>query len=128
MEKKRILIVDDEVDFLSVLDKYLTDKGYEVTTCATGQEGINKAKEQVYDFIIVDIRMPGINGIETIKNMVKIKHNKTRFLIITGYALTKDVTLTLKQNRLIRGYLIKPFDLEELKNKIEQIFGRGKPR
>lgn len=126
MEKKRILIVDDEVDFLIVLDKYLTNKGYEVTTCASGQEGINNINEQVYDFIIVDIRMPGINGIETIKNMVKIRHNNTRFLIITGYALTKEVTLTLKQNKLIYGYLIKPFDLNELKNKIEQILDKGK--
>lgn len=124
MEKKKILIIDDEIDFLSILDKYFTDKGYLVTTCPNGEEGINKVREQVYDFIVVDIRMPGMNGLETIKNMVKINHNKAQFLIITGYAITEDVALILKQIKVVHGFLLKPFNFEELKNKIEKILAK----
>lgn len=117
---KKILIIDDEVDFLMVLGRYLTREGYAVTTCSSGRKGLNRARKESYDLVLVDIKMPGMEGVDTVKQIEEVDH-KAQFLIITGYAITEDVASLVEQDERVCGYLSKPFDLNELKNKIKEI-------
>lgn len=118
----KILIIDDEKDLLSTLDKYLVLKKYSVTTRDNGKDGVKEAGKNKYDLIIVDIRMPGMNGIEVIKEIEKID-NKVRFLIITGYSITGEVTDLIEGSKRIHGYIFKPFKLTHLEEKIREIIG-----
>ena len=119
---KKILIIDDEVDFLKLLGKYLTSKDYTVTTCSSARKGLNRAKKESYDLVLMDIKMPGTNGIDAIKQIERICR-KAKFLIITGYAITEEVSSLLEQNKRVKGYLSKPFDLNELMKRIKDILG-----
>lgn len=118
--KAKILVVDDEKNILEMLKKYLARKGYSVTASNTGEDGIEKAKKSKYSLAIIDIVMPGMDGIETIKTIEKLD-DKIRFLIITGYSITGEVSDLIEGSKRVHGYIFKPFNLEHLGEKIEEI-------
>lgn len=103
-----------------MLSNYLRDKGYTVTTCSSGRKAINRVKNESPDLVLIDIRMIGLSGVDTIKQIERICR-KTQFIIITGYAITEDVASLLEQNKRVHGYLFKPFDLNELLSRIKNI-------
>lgn len=118
--KGKILIIDDEKDLLVTLKKYLTLRDYSVTTRDNGKDGVEEVKRNKYDLLLVDIRMPSMNGVDVIKNIEKID-DKARFLIITGYSITGEVTDLIESSKRVHGYIFKPFRLEHLEEKIEGI-------
>ena len=65
--KAKVLLVDDEEDFLSTLAERLQARGLEVNTATSGEQAVAKTEEQRYDLIILDLAMPGMDGIETLK-------------------------------------------------------------
>ena len=77
MHKKKILLIDDEVDILEMLSYNLEKEGYLVATATNGNEGIQKAKEMIPDLILLDVMMPEKDGIETCQDLRQIKelHN-----------------------------------------------------
>ena len=119
---KKILIIDDEIDFLRTLSKYLTRKGFEVTICSSGRKGLNCAKKESYDLVLTDIKMPGMDGVEAIKQIERVRR-KAQFIITSGYSITEEIDSLLKQDKRVCGYLFKPFDLNELMNRIKDILG-----
>ncbi|MBI1870200.1 MAG: response regulator [Chlamydiae bacterium] len=119
MEKK-ILIIDDEKGLLVTLKKYLTLKGYSITTCSNGRMGIEEARRNKYSIIIVDIKMPEINGVDTIKAIEGID-DKAKFLIITGCSITGEVSDLIETSKRVHGYIFKPFNLEHLEEKLEKV-------
>lgn len=120
--KNRILLIDDDKDVLRSLENLLKKEGYDVTAIDDSSKAVETAKKGGYDLIITDIRMPNLNGIETIKKIKKYQDQsgslKSEFMVITGYA-DDDAP---KESALlgIANFVIKPFEtitfLETVKN------------
>ncbi len=111
MNKIKVLLIDDDKIVLRTIEKLLTKEGYELTIVESGKKAIEVSENTFFDLIIADIRMPGIDGIETIKRIKKLQESKvlkSKFMIITGYA---DVDVSNEAAKLnIRQFLFKPFD------------------
>ena len=119
----KILIIDDEKELSDVLKKYLTLKGYSVTTAYNGKDGIAQAKKDRYSIIIADIKLPDMNGVEVIKAIEKVD-DKVKFLIITGYSITGEVSDLIESSKRVHGYIFKPFKPEHLEEKLKEILGK----
>jgi DNA-binding NtrC family response regulator len=107
-----ILIVDDNREIRSILEEYLREEGYLAQGAADGKEALEKYAETPFDLIITDLNMPGMTGIELIREIAK-GDNTTEFIIITGYASLDSAIESVKAGAF--DYLVKPFRIEELK-------------
>ena len=123
--KAKILIIDDERELSDALKKYLAIKGCSVTAVYNGKDGIAEAEKDGYNIIVTDIKLPDINGVEVIKAIEKID-NKVKFLIITGYSITGEVSDLIESSKRVHGYIFKPFKPEHLEEKIKEILSLGK--
>jgi CheY-like chemotaxis protein len=100
----------------------LEKTGFEVFVAKNGQDALVMAEEEAFDLVIADIRMPGINGVETVEAMYEKfnsqKLKKPPVIFITGYA---DEEIHKKAKKLEpAAYIYKPFDIEKLVNKIKE--------
>ncbi len=110
--EKRVLVVDDEISVRKICEFILRMMGFEVETAADGFEAVDKAREKPFDLFIVDIRMPGMDGIETAR-LIREIHPDIPWIVMTGYG---QLDLALKAIRLgVSGFLLKPFTPDELK-------------
>lgn len=119
---KKILMVEDEENISDFVKMELEYEGYEVTVESDGREGLNKALENDYDLVILDIMLPNMNGFEICR---RLKREKDTPIIMLS---AKDSVMD-KVNGLQIGaedYLAKPFAIEELLARIEVIFRREK--
>ena len=109
--KERLLIVDDDLDFLDLVSTLLRGEGYEVDTAKSGKEGLEKCIENFYSLILIDIKLPDFDGIEF---MTRIGDTdpKMRKVIITGYPTLESARQAL--NLGADAYLVKPVKAEEL--------------
>ena len=112
-DTKKILVVDDEEEIRNLFSAYLTKKGYEVSVAKDGLEGIVKANEEKFDFIFLDIKMPGLNGIETFKR-IKDKGPESRIIIMTGYRTMAEELITCQLKEQIHSILYKPFRMKDM--------------
>jgi len=110
---KSILIIDDDQLVVKTLSRYLKTYGYKIETAVSGEEAIAKSETMPFDLIVSDIRMPGMNGLETLKKLRSIAQDKHRInipeIIITGYA--SDENHKEAENMGIVNYIYKPFDV-----------------
>jgi len=110
---KNILIIDDDQLVVKTLSRYLKTCGYKVEVVLSGEEAIKKTEAIPFDLIISDIRMPGMNGLETLKKLRSVCQNKHKIkipeIIITGYASDENKREAEKMG--ITNYIYKPFDL-----------------
>jgi two-component system NtrC family response regulator len=113
-----ILIVDDEESQRTLLAGYLKKKGFTVATAASGSEAIEKNRTEGFDLAILDLKMPEIDGIETMAKMKEIDP-QTFFLILTGYGTVESAVHAMKIGAY--DYLSKPVNLDELELLIERI-------
>jgi len=113
-----ILVVDDEEAQRALLADYLKKKGYIVTTAASGKEAIEKNRTTGFDLAILDLKMPEIDGIETMMKMKEIDP-QTYFIILTGFGTVESAVEAMKIGAY--DYLSKPVNLDELDLKIERI-------
>lgn len=121
-EKALILVIDDEEDVRNFFRVILQKEGYEVITAINGIEGVEKAKvyrEQI-QLIILDIKMPGLNGIETLRQIRKILSD-VPVIISTGYS--EDSIDTSDPELKINDFLTKPFGTKEILRKIKMFLG-----
>ncbi|MFA5156710.1 MAG: response regulator [Candidatus Omnitrophota bacterium] len=120
--RKRVLLIDDEKD-LCALTKKLLEKisNYTVATATSGQEGLQLAKEDKPDLIVLDIIMPGMNGFEVLEELKKdISLAAVPVIILSGKS---DEASRVKALELYNEmFLIKPVTAQELKTKIDEIF------
>lgn len=122
--KARILVVDDEPVVLSFLTELLTDEGYEVEAADNADDALERAKNQRYSLILLDIRMPGTSGIELYDSIRKIAQSLAkRVVFMTGDVMGADTMDFLSQTKA--AYLTKPFDAEQLKTDINRILTFG---
>jgi CheY-like chemotaxis protein len=109
--KLSVLIVDDDLGILETMSDILAEKDFLVTIASDGFKAIELVREKHFDAIIMDVRMPGLDGVETFKKMKKIKR-LPKTIFITAYAL-EDMIQEAKAEGAI-AVLIKPIDIEAL--------------
>jgi DNA-binding NtrC family response regulator len=119
MSKPRILLVDDEERFRANLEKMLGAQGLTVNGKGSGAEALEELKLRPYDVIVLDIRMPGMDGLTTLKEIKQIDP-EVEVIILSGHA---SMDAAVEINRLGGyDYLMKPCPLEELLLKIEAAY------
>lgn len=123
MKSKRILIIDDERSLLETLEMFLTEKGYEVRCAVSAQEGL--IQSSIFDphVIILDIRLPDMNGLDVLQGL--IQNGKKNIIIITAF---HDMDITIRAVKLgAFDYIPKPIDVEELERVIEKAIKSLRP-
>ena len=121
MAKERILLVDDEEEFTQILSKRMQSRGIGVDTAASGREAIQKAKANSYDAIILDLAMPEMDGIETLKLMLQEKPD-LQVILLTGHATLQKGVEAVKLGAM--DFLEKPAEIEKLLERISQAKSR----
>lgn len=117
----KILLVDDEERFRTNLSKMLAAQGFEVTAVDSGLKALDEIAHHSYDVILMDMRMPAMNGLETLAAM-KQSHPDAEVIFLTGHA---SVDAAMEIIRLGGSeYLLKPCPLEEVIAKIETAYER----
>ncbi len=120
MEKKikaKVLLVDDEEDFLSTLSQRLKVRDLDVTGATCGEEALELVEEKTFDIIVLDLAMPGMDGLETLKT-IKDKHPDAEIIMLSGHGTVKTSTEAMKLGA--DDFLEKPVDIKELLNKIDE--------
>jgi len=116
--KKNILVVNDERGIRQMLGDILKDRGYNIFMAEDGYKAIEKVKEISSAIVFLDIRMPGINGVETLKEIKKISP-ETRVIMITAYADKNLEKEAIKQGADI--VIHKPFDIKKVIAIVEKL-------
>jgi signal transduction histidine kinase len=117
MDPIRLLLVDDETDFRRAIARRLTKRGITPAEAANGEECLRLLAEQPMDVVVLDVKMPGMNGIEVL-GRIKEKHPETEVILLTGHSTTPDGVAGIKSGAF--DYLTKPIELEQLVSKIQQ--------
>ncbi len=110
-KKGSILVVDDEEVMRDVLDSLLTAEGYEVELARNGEEGLDKFQQRAFDLVLLDVSMPGIGGLRTLEELLKLDP-ETVIAMITAYA-TFDTAIAAMQRGAFT-VIPKPFDNREI--------------
>jgi twitching motility two-component system response regulator PilH len=120
MPVKKILVVDDSPTERHVLFELLSKNGYQVVTAESGEEGIEKAKAELPDLILMDVVMPGLNGYQATRTLTRDEATKNIPIIVcTSKGQETDKIWGLRQGAI--DYLIKPVNGDELLSKIAAI-------
>lgn len=109
--KIRVLLVDDENDFVETLAERLRLRDFNVSVALNGNEAINLVKENEFDVIVLDVLMPGKDGIETLKEIKSIDQI-SQVIMLTGHATVKSAIQGMKNGAF--DYLMKPTDTDDL--------------
>ncbi|PKL17541.1 MAG: two-component system response regulator [Spirochaetae bacterium HGW-Spirochaetae-5] len=112
----KLLIVEDEENLRDLYEEDLIDAGYEVEKASNGKEAMELVKSGKFDLIIMDIRMPEMDGIETLGKVITLE-KKIPVIIYTAYSNYKSNFMTWTAD----AYLTKSSNLDELKNKISEL-------
>ena len=116
-KKVEILIVDDQVGMVKSLSFILEKKGYAVTIVTDGMKAVDKIEQKPFDIILMDIKMPLMNGVETYKMIKKIRP-ETVVIMMTAYTMEDLVQEALEEGAY--GIIHKPFDMERMLNLVEE--------
>jgi len=111
----KILLIDDEGEFVSTLAERLELRGYAAKTSEDGESGISMIESEAFDIVILDLMMPGLSGLETLRQ-IKIINSKLPVILLTGHGSTKEGMEGMRLGAF--DYLMKPLDISELINKI----------
>ena len=115
--KDKILIVDDDREYISQLAEILEEEGYQVGFTANGQMAFNMLDSVTYDLIILDINMPRMNGMDVLKELKSTKSTRlTPVLMSTGDSSSDSVTRAIKLGA--DDYIVKPIDVDLLLDKV----------
>ena len=116
-EGKKVLIVEDDVDFASTLSMALKLRKHSIELARNGVEALRIAQEKTFDVCILDIRMPGMNGIECLQKIKKILPEKTQYIMMTGFR--DKETLEQAEDAGPSHILLKPFTMKAFINCVE---------
>lgn len=119
--RAKVLLVDDEEDFTNALSKRLEARNLKVKTVNRGEDAINMVNEHSFDAIILDLAMPGMDGLETLQK-IKASHPDAEIIMLTGHASVENSVKAMKIGA--EDLLEKPVDIADLLNKIENAHNR----
>jgi len=117
-KRANVLVVDDQIGMLETFTDILEDKGFDVDTAEDGFQAIRKVKEQGFDIIFMDIKMPGINGVQTFREIKKI-NPKASVIMMTAYSAEDLVKEAIEEGAYTVIY--KPFDMDKVIQTIERV-------
>lgn len=120
MSKRKILIIEDEVKLGRFVELELKYEGYEVDVCHDGREGLNRALENDYDLILLDVMLPSLNGMEVLRRIRQV--NDVLVIMLTAKSHVTDKVMGLDIGA--DDYMTKPFAIEELLARIRVSFKR----
>ena len=114
----RILIVDDEEKMRRILEIMLQRMGHVVTASEDGADALQRLREDTFDLVISDLRMPGLDGDQLLAQLRKIG-NKTPFIIVTAHGSVQSAVSTMRQGA--HDYILRPFDIDTIKLSIDRV-------
>ena len=114
---EKIMLVDDEAEFLEVMSERLASRGIDVTTSTSAESAIERLGKEQFDAVILDLQMPGMDGLEALKHM-KDKRPELQVILLTGHATVEKGVEAIKLGAM--DLIEKPADLESLKEKIKK--------
>ena len=121
MNNHTVLIIEDDSDIIQLLSIHLTDLGCRIESATNGQQGLAIAKEESFDLIILDIMLPGLNGMEICR---KIRQNDRQTPILMLTAKSEEIDKVLGLETGADDYLTKPFSVREFIARVKVIFRR----
>lgn len=121
VRRAKVLLVDDEVAFTTNMSKILSRRGYEVRTVNDGESAVEAIEDEEYDVVILDLRMPGMDGMAALKVM-KRKRPLLEVIILTGHGSVESGIQGMNLGAF--DYAMKPIQISELQEKIEEAFAR----
>jgi len=116
MKDKKILIVDDEENIRILFKEELEEEGYEIDVASNGYEALEKIKKSPFDLVVLDIKMPGMDGIQTLNEIKKINKDQHVILCSAYGEFKQDFSSWISD-----AYVVKSADTGELKNTIKNI-------
>ena len=117
MAEYRVLLVDDEEEFVSALSERLELRGIEVESALNGEDALAIMVEKTFEVVILDVMMPGMGGLEVLKQ-IKSTHPNTQVILLTGHGATKEGIEGMRLGAF--DYLIKPVDIEEMLERMKE--------
>ena len=117
MDKERVLLVDDEKEFVRALAKRLGARGLNVEIAGDGESAVEKVKTSDFDVIVLDLAMPGIDGLETLKRLREVNPD-LQIVLLTGHGSIKSGVEAMKEGAV--DFLEKPAEFSELMTKIQE--------
>ncbi|MBF0225333.1 MAG: sigma-54-dependent Fis family transcriptional regulator [Desulfobacterales bacterium] len=118
-----ILIVDDDIQLRNSFERILTSEGYSIISAASGEAGIVQIKNNLPDLVVMDIRMPGMNGLQALKEIQRIEP-KLPVIIMTAFGTTETAIEATKLGAF--DYILKPFDIPNILEIIKKALQAGK--
>ena len=115
--KDRVLLVDDEPEFLEIMAERMRARDMEVTTSTSATEALSLIAAESYDAVIMDFMMPGMDGIDALK-AIKEKHPEMQIILLTGHATVEKGVEAMKAGAM--DLVEKPADLDALSEKIKK--------
>jgi len=121
MSRGRILVVDDEQNMRTTLSDILAYEGFDVSTAESGERAVKLCRREDFDTVLMDVRMPGIDGIEACRRIRRFRPD-ARVIMMSAYSVEQLVEAELREK--IVAFLRKPLDAERL---LELLRTAGKP-
>jgi DNA-binding NtrC family response regulator len=113
-----VLVIDDEPLIRETVAEYLTQEGFRVTVCGSGEEALARAADAAYDIALCDVNLPGIDGLEVLERLLRI-NPETLVLLITAYATVENAVEAFQRGA--QDYLMKPILLDEVLGKMRRL-------
>jgi DNA-binding NtrC family response regulator len=117
----KVLLVDDEEDFVETLGERLANRGFKVRTAVSGNEALDKLSEEPSDVVLLDVLMPGMDGLQTLRK-IKTLNPLIEVMMLTGHGALDTAIQGMKLGAY--DYLKKPTDTADLVEKISRAFAR----
>ena len=121
MNDMKLLLVDDEERFLTTTRKLLSKKGYDAEIASSGGEALEKLRTHAIHVVILDVKMPGMDGNETLRE-IKRQFPMVEVIMLTGHATVESAIDGLKSGAT--DYVMKPADIDDLIRKAEDAFSK----
>ena len=122
-DQKNILVVDDDTGVRTVFSSILRKEGYRVTAVKNGYEAIKVIDEESFDLALVDLRMPGLDGIQVLER-IRSRRPQTRVIIYSAYGLVEDAVEAMRKGAT--DYLNKPFSPNELELSVKKALEKSR--
>src|SRR5579862_10017481 len=119
---RRVLIIDDDRDHAESIVDILSMKGHQVEAAFSGEAGVKVFREEDFDLVFIDVKLPGMNGVETFFEFKKIRPD-AKVMMMTGYSVEELVAQAVENGAL--GVLYKPFAVERLLAVLDRVKPRG---
>ncbi len=116
----RMLVVDDQMGVRRLLFEAFSEEGYIVELAGSGQEALEKVRKMPPDIVLMDMKMPGMNGLEALREIKKFD-NTVPVVMMTAYGELEIVAEAMKLG--VKEYVTKPFDINELRGLVKKTLG-----